>query len=190
MAQEIKGNQENKEVETEVEELDKEKKTYSEEDISRIVDSKISKLRNKWEKEREVENKNAKKMREMDDEERKAYELDQAKAEIEKLKSERAMDANRVEALKIMETRNVPASLVDFIVTADQEETRDNIKLFQKAIEGVVNKVLKEKVPGLNPKTGTSPKEVTYAEFLAMTVPQMKELKLNNSDLYEDYMKR
>lgn len=172
------------------EDQEKEPKTYTEAEIDSIVDSKISKLRIKWEKERADEKKRESKMKEMDDKERAAYELEQAKAEIEKLKNERALDANRVEALKIMEKRNVPASLVGFIVTADQDETMENIKLFQREIEAMVNKLLKEKFPGGVPKSGGTPKEVSFEDFRKMTIPQMKELKATNPDLYKKFMEQ
>ena len=124
-------------------------------EFDRKVQKSLETARAKWEAEQEAKQSEAEKLAKMKDDERKNYELEQARKKQEEAELKLSAYELKEEAIKMANTpeTQVDVSLLNLIdfrnIKAEQvEPTIKNIKLvFDSAVENEVNKRLKETTP-------------------------------------------
>lgn len=135
---------------------DKEGKTFSQEDVTAIVEARLARERAKMEKEAEKKvasaKKEAERLAKLSEEERQKEEdqakdkaLAEAKAELARVYLERDT-VNRLSEEKI------PTDFKDFLMGADAEATNENIKAFKPVFESMVQREVEERLKGKTPK--------------------------------------
>lgn len=125
-------------------------KKYSDEDVNKIINRKFA----EWEKKKQKEEDEAKKLAKMNAQEKADYKQQQLEAEIEKLKSEKAFTQMKDEARKILKEKNINISddLLEFMVSADAEETKKAVDSFADLFNTVINEAIKEKARQSTPR--------------------------------------
>lgn len=138
-------------------------------EFDKKVQKSLETAKQKWEAEQEAKQSEAEKLAKMKDDERKNYELDQARKKQEEAELKLSAYELKEEAIKmanIPETQ-VDVSLLNLIdfrsIKAEQvEPTIKNIKkVFDSAVETEVNKRLKETTPKTVNSVGASSERVS-----------------------------
>lgn len=161
------------EVETQVEEVEKEtakevkqEKTFSRDELAKIMAAE----KEKWQAELEAEKTQAEKLAKMNAEEKIAFERDQLKAELESLRAEKAKADMTKTARGMLSEANVNISedLLATLVTEEAETTKGNVDSFIKSFKEEVDKSVKEALKGKVAKKPATPAGLTKEAILAV----------------------
>ena len=124
-------------------------KKYSDEEVNAILSKKFA----KWMAQKEKERSEAKKLAEMDAQQKAEYERDKLEKELAELKRENTLNAMGKTARTMLSEQGVhlPDALVSILVTEEAESTKTNVdgfaKLFKEAVDAAVNEKLKSGTP-------------------------------------------
>lgn len=161
------------EAETQVEEAKeeatkeaKQEKTFSRDELAKIMAAE----KEKWQAELEAEKTQAEKLAKMNAEEKIAFERDQLKAELESLRAEKAKADMTKTARGMLSEANVNISedLLATLVTEEAESTKDNVDSFIKSFKEEVDKAVKEALKGKVAKKPATPAGLTKEAILAV----------------------
>lgn len=160
-------------VETQAEEVKKEatkevkqEKTFSRDELAKIMAAE----KEKWKAELEAEKTQAEKLAKMNAEEKIAFERDQLKAELESLRAEKAKADMTKTARGMLADANVNISedLLAALVTEEAEETKTNVDSFIKSFKEEVDKAVKEALKGKVAKKPATPAGLTKEDIFAV----------------------
>lgn len=177
-------------IETPVVEGQEEVKTYSEEEVARMLqaeaDRRVSQALAKQQAKFKQQMDEAEKLRTMNEEQKAQYQLEQRIKEIEAKEKEFALKENRYEAQKIMAEKNIPLAFADFIVAEDAETMMANISLFEREFRAAVRAEVDKRIASPAPKAGIgATKGITKEEFSRMTLAQQSELYMQDPELFK-----
>ena len=177
-------------IETPVVEGQEEVKTYSEEEVARMLqveaDRRVSQALAKQQAKFKQQMDEAEKLRTMNEEQKAQYQLEQRIKEIEAKEKEFALKENRYEAQKIMAEKNIPLAFADFIVAEDAETMMANISLFEKEFRAAVRAEVDKRIASPAPKANIGMDTVISKEqFCKMTIAQQMEIYKQDPDLYK-----
>lgn len=141
---------ETKEQENDEEDDPEDEKKYSDKDVKKIIDRKFA----EWEKKKQKEEDEAKKLSKMNAQEKADYKQKQLEEEIEQLKNEKALSNMRDEARKMLSEKNINISdeLLAFMVSTDAGETKKAVDSFADLFNAAVNEAVKGKARQTTPK--------------------------------------
>lgn len=187
MAEEVKGSVENGATQ---EGATNTEKTYTESEVQALLqseaDRRVSSALKKQQKEFENKMAEAEKLRNMDETQRRDYEYNQRLQELEAKEKEFALAQNKLEATKVMASRGLPVSFVDYIVADDAETMMENITAFEKAFKAAVADEVSKKIASPAPKVGAVKQTgLSKEDFRKMGMIQRMELKQSNPELYD-----
>ena len=128
-------------------------KKYSDADIDKIISKKFA----EWQTKKDKEVNEAKKLAEMNAQQKAEYERDQIQKELDELKKANSLAEMQKTARKMLsdEGINVPDELLSLMVTTEAEETKAGIDKFIPLFKDAVERAVKETIRGETPKTGT-----------------------------------
>lgn len=167
-------------------------KNYTEDEVAemlqqetdRRVTQALAKQKAQFEKDKAV----AEKLKDMDEAQRKEYDLDQRLKAVKEREKEMALKENRMEASNVMLKRGLPLEFVDYLVADDAETMLDNINKFEGAFNAAVQVAVNKKVstpsPGSGQSTNTSA-AVSKEQFQKMTLAQQSELYRKDPELFK-----
>ena len=143
-------------------------KTFTQDDVNRIIQDRLAKERQKWEKEFEAKLTEAKteaeKLAKMNAEQKAEYERKKREEELAKREAEITRRELRATALETLAEKGLPKQLADILVYTDAEACQKSIenveKVFREAVEAAVN----ERLKGEPPKGGSGGKGNTDFE--------------------------
>lgn len=141
---------ETNEQEDDEEDDPEEEKKYSDKDVKKIIDRKFA----EWEKKKQKEEDEAKKLSKMNAQEKADYKQKQLEEEIEQLKNEKALSNMRDEARKMLSEKNINITdeLLAFMVSTDAGETKKAVDSFADLFNAAVNEAVKGKARQTTPK--------------------------------------
>ena len=158
-----------------------ETKTYTEEELQKLLqsetDRKVSKAletaKSKWEQEYEqkleAEKSEAEKLASMSAEERAKAEFEREKEEWLKEKSKFEKEKMKLEATKLLNSEGLPITFVDYVVGDTAEDVQENIKVFKeewtKSLDEAVTERLKGRTPSGSALQSKDIAKMTKAEF-------------------------
>lgn len=182
-------------IETPVVEGQEEVKTYSEEEVARMLqveaDRRVSQALAKQQAKFKQQMDEAEKLRTMNEEQKAQYQLEQRIKEIEAKEKEFALKENRYEAQKIMAEKNIPLAFADFIVAEDAETMMANISLFEKEFRAAVRAEVDKRIASPAPKANIGvDTAITKEQFMRMTIAQQTELYKQDPELYKRLTQR
>lgn len=139
---------------SEAEENPEEEKKYSDKDIDEIINKKFA----KWQKQKEEEISEAKKLADMSAEEKLEHERKKLEDELNTLKAEKLHTDMKDSARSILakEGLTVDDGLLTTLITDEAESTKANVDNFVKLFNTEVEKSVNEKLKGKTPKTMNS----------------------------------
>lgn len=159
-------------------------KKYSDEDLNAILDKRFA----RWKADQEKEKEEAKRLAEMNAQERAEAERDKVQKELDELKAKNAIAEMTNEARKMCAEHdiNVGDELLSVLVNKDADKTKEAVDAFVKMFESEVEKAVKEKLKGNGPKRGGSNKGVTRESILNITDPMERQRMIaENMDLFQ-----
>lgn len=165
-------------------------KTYTQEELDALlqseVDRRVTSALKKQQQKYDAKTREAAKLAQMTEDQKKVYELEQREAAIAEKEREFALLENKAEASKILADKGIDVSLVDFIVAEDAETMNENINLLDKAFKRSVKAEVERRMAGSVPKKGLPiDKTLTKADFMKMSYSEMIALKQENPELYD-----
>lgn len=144
----------------------KQEKTFSRDELAKIMAAE----KEKWKAELEAEKTQAEKLAKMNAEEKIAFERDQLKAELESLRAEKAKADMTKTARGMLADANVNISedLLAALVTEEAEATKTNVDSFIKSFKEEVDKAVKEALKGKVAKKPATQAGLTKEDILAV----------------------
>lgn len=143
------------EVETEVDQanVDSEKeteKTFTQDEVNKIVQDRLAKEKAKNEKAQEE----AKKLAKMNAEQKNQYMVEQLQKELEEYKNKEAKNDMIKEANSMLKDNDItlPDEVVAMLIGDNAEDTKICVDSFSKAFKTAVERAVNEKLKGKTPK--------------------------------------
>lgn len=127
-------------------------KKYSDEDVDKLIKRKFA----EWEKKKQKEEDEAKKLAKMNAQEKADYKNRQLEERIAELEREKTLSSMKDEARKMLSEKNINISdeLLAFMVTSDAEKTKTAVDSFAELFNAAVNEAIKSKARQSIPKEG------------------------------------
>ena len=157
----------------------KQEKTFTQEELDKILNKKFAQWQKKTE-EAKIEAERKAKLTEAEKlaEERKEFEAMRKQFEYEK----------RVNSTsKVLASNNLPVEFSDFLVADTEEATTQRVDLFKNAFNEAVEKLVNERLKGSVPKvsTGTKNNTISKQDFRSMSYKEKMDLYNNNKELFK-----
>lgn len=153
-------------------------KKYSDEDLDRIINEKFA----KWQEKKEKEISEAKKLADMNAQQKAEYERDQLQRELDELRKANTLNEMTSTARNMLKERNVSIDdeLLSTLVTDDAEKTKENVESFANMFEEAVEKAVLEKIKNPNEKRGTT-SGITKEEIMQIKDRGLRQQKIKEN---------
>ena len=141
-------------------------RTFTQEDLDRIISDRLKKAEAKWRKAAEVQTSEAARLATLSAEERKAEEF---RLQQEKFAAEKAaFEAQRMEmeATKLLAADKLPVEFAGMLKAATAEDTQANIKTFAEAFRAAVAAAVNDRLKAPTPKAGSGKSGDAYTASL------------------------
>ena len=155
---------------------------YTDDDVDKLFNKKFA----EWEKKKQKEIDEAKKLAEMNAQERAEHERDELQKELDALKKKDSLSEMTKTARKMLsdEGVSVPDEVLAMIVDTDAEKTKAAVDAFGKAFKDAVESAVKEKLKGNPPRKGER-RQLTKEQIFAIKDPIERQNAIaENMDLF------
>lgn len=158
---------------------------YSDKDLDRIIGQKFA----EWQKKQQKAVDEAKKLAEMNAQQKAEYERDQLQKQLDDYKRKDSLAEMTKTARKMLSDSGItaPDELLSMLVTTNAEETKAAVDGFAKIFKDAVEAAVKERIKGEPPKRGTggSAPTMTKEQIMAIKDPELRQKKmLENKELF------
>lgn len=167
----------------------KEAKTFSEEDVLKLIESETNKRvsqalatqQKKYEKQLSLSK--------LDGDEREKAEKDNRIAELEEQLAQFQVERNRSELKSVLSSRGLSAEFADIInISDDIEASQANIDKLDKLFKSAVKAEVEKRLAGTAPRgNSTSTNEITKETAKKMSLAELNELMEKNPELYNKF---
>jgi len=150
---------------------------YTDADLDRIIDQKFA----EWQKKKQKEVDEAKKLAEMNAQQKAEYERDQLRKEIDDYKRKDSISEMSKTARKMLADSGISISddLLSMLVTTDAAKTKAAVDGFAKSFNEAVEKAVKEKLKGEPPRKGSgNAPTMTKEQIMAIRDPELRQKKM------------
>lgn len=161
-------------------------KTYTQEEVARLIQSEADRRTNQALAKQKKEYEKKLSLSSLDEQQRKEAEAQMRIEELQNQLAEFQMEKNRSELKSVLASRNLDVRFADIInITDDLEASQANIdaldKLFKAAVKAEIEKRLAGTAPNSN---GNTPAEITKESAAKMSLAELQKLKKANPELY------
>ncbi|MEY8536605.1 DUF4355 domain-containing protein [Blautia pseudococcoides] len=138
---------------------------YTDEDLNKLINKKFA----EWQEKKEKELTEAKKLAEMNAQERAEHERDEMKRQLETLMKQQSLTEMTKTARAMLTEKeiNVSDDLLSMLVSEDADKTKSTIDSFVELFQGAVKSAVADALKGNTPKTG-APSGVTKEQIMAV----------------------
>lgn len=147
-------------AEAEADKTEDEARKFTQEDMDRVIKKRLQAAEAKHQEAVDAAVKKAiadyDRKAKMTEADRAAEASKEREAELSRREQELAVRENRNHAIEELTKRNIPTSLVNYIATADAEETDDNIAAFEADWSKALADAIKEAARGTAPRDARS----------------------------------
>ena len=167
-----------------------EAKTFTQEEVDKIIAKRIAREKKDIEAKIEAERKQAEELAKLSEQEKASKLLEIKEKELEE--KIRAFESEKLlnETSKQLASKNLPTEFAEILKGVDAETTFENIKVFEEkfnaALEIKVNERLKGKVPKVATKVAGT---ITKEDFAKMSYADRVKLFNENRELYNQLNK-
>ena len=162
-----------------------EEKKYTDEEVNAIIDKRLA----RWKADQEKEKAEAKKLAEMNAQQRAEAERDKVQKELNELKAKNALSEMTNEARKMCSEHNINVNdeLLAVLVNPDADTTKKAVDSFVSLFESEVEKAVKDKLKGNGPKRhGSNNSGLTRESIMNISDPMERQrLIAENMDLFQ-----
>ena len=159
-------------------------KTFTQEEVDKMISKRLQRERKDIEAKIEAERKEAEELAKLSEAEKQRKLFEKQVKEFEETK--RAFENERLlnETSKQLASKNLPIEFAEMLKGNDAEKTFENIQLFEAKFNEAVEKVVTERLRGNVPKTATikTSQDNPYSKSSWNLTKQM-ELEMNNPAL-------
>ena len=164
----------------------KEVKTFTQEEVDKMISKRLQRERKDIEAKIEAERKEAEELAKLSEAEKQKKLFEKQVREFEETK--KAFENERLlnETSKQLASKNLPIEFAAMLKDVDAEKTFENIQLFETKFNEAVEKVVTERLRGNVPKTTTSlsAASITKEQFRGMSYMEKMNLYNENKDLF------
>lgn len=145
MENEVNVNEQDSQVETvEEEQSNDTEKTFTQDEVNKIVQKRINKELEKERSEREEAVKEAEKLAKMNAQQKKDYEFEKLQQELAELRAENNKNAMKSEATKMFKEQNVEFNdgILNFVVAENADDTKANVEAYSTMFKETLAKAI------------------------------------------------
>lgn len=185
---------ENKTQDTEIQET--EKKTYTEEEVAKMLqaeaDKRVTEALKKAEKKFNDKLEEEKKKAAMDESQKKEYELQLKQQELDAKIKELNLEKSKNEATHLLNNQKLPLDLLDFVVDEDSDTMKAKVNNLAKVFNESVNKAAEARLEVNTPKRGSDKQVGKYTdeEWKKLSIFQKNEIYDTNREEYDSHYKK
>ncbi len=149
-------------------------KLYTEEELEEIIKARVAREQKNARKQVEE----AEKLAKMNEDEKRAYEFEKLRKELDEYKAKEKRSDMAKEASKILAEKGLIAtdSMLDYVVREDAESTQSAIEDFENLINGIVQREVKKALTGQSPRVKVNSSK-TYTKDDILKIKDTKERK-------------
>lgn len=163
----------------------KRERTFTREDIAKMISAE----RSKWESERKKAESEAKKLAKMNADEKAKYEAQKQAERIAELEAELNRKDMESTAISLLSEKGITATtdVINFVVRDDAEQTLEAINTFSTLVNDLADKKVSEMLKGTTPKKveQTTTGVITKEQFNKMGYKSRNELLEKDPELYK-----
>lgn len=178
----------NETVENPADEQNNETKTYTQEEVLKLLQSETDKRVNQALATQKKKYEKQLSLSKLDGTEREKAEKDARIAELEEMLRERDIDKNRSELKSVLSSRGLSAEFADIItINDDIEASQANIDKLDKLFKAAVKAEVERRLAGAggSPKgNGSNINEITKETAAKMSMAELNELSKTNPELF------
>ena len=165
-----------------VEEQQTENKTFTQDEVVKLIQSEADKRVSQAQKS----------LRGLDKQARAKAESEQKIADLEEQLQQYKLANTKAEISKVLSNRGLDANLVDFIVTTDDtDECLGKIETLDRIFKAMVKKEIDTRLKSNSPKNSVGLEgNITKEQFRNMSLSEQAALAANNRTLYDELIKR
>ena len=167
---------------------EKEVKTFTQEEVDKMIAKRLQRERKDIEAKIEAERKEAEELAKLSEAEKQKKLFEKQVREFEETK--KAFENERLlnETSKQLDAKKLPIKFAKLLKGKNAEETFENIQLFEVEFNEAVEKVVTERLRGNVPKTTTSSSltSITKEQFRSMSYIEKMNLYNENKDLFNE----
>lgn len=177
--------------ENENNENQQETKTYSAEEVAKLIQAEADRRTNQALAKQKKEYEKKLSLSSLDEQQRKEAE---AQIKIEELQSQLAafqIEKNRSELKSVLGSRGLSAEFADILsISDDLEESQANIDKLDKLFKAAVKAEVEKRLAGNSPKgSGGQSQPMTKEDFLKLPMHEMQRLMDSNREFYTNLLK-
>lgn len=168
-------------------------KTYTQAEVDALIQSESDKRVSqalKTQKEKfDKKQSEAEKLRNMDETQKLAYQVEQLQAELAERDKQAAIADNQRQATSIFAERGLPVQFVDYVVSDDAESMLDAINKFDTQWKAALADAVSQRISGSagTPKAGSNKQTgLTREAFNKMYLSEQAEIAKTNPILYKE----
>lgn len=170
------------------------KETFTKEEfeaqLQAETDRRVTQALKKQERKLDEKLKEAEKLRQMSEEDKKKYQLEQREKQLTQKEREYALMENKIECSNILADRGLPKEFLDYVVAEDAEQMMENIKTMDKVFKSAVADAVNDKIEKKSPTHSADIQSgMTKEKFKKLTVSQQSEIYKNNPELWRQMTK-
>lgn len=159
-------------------------KKYTDADLNSIIDKKFA----EWQKKKEKEVDEAKKLAEMNATEKAEYERDKLQKQLDEMMKEKSLTEMTKVARKMLSEDgiNITDELLANLVSDSAENTKEAVKSFIELFKSAVNDAVKDALKGKAPKNSTESDSITKEKIMKVKDrAERQKLIAEHMDLFE-----
>lgn len=159
-------------------------KKYTDADLNSIIDKKFA----EWQKKKEKEVNEAKKLAEMNATEKAEYERDKLQKQLDEMMKEKSLTEMTKVARKMLSEDgiNITDELLANLVNDSAENTKEAVKSFIELFKSAVNDAVKDALKGKAPKNSTGSDSITKEKIMKVKDrAERQKLIAEHMDLFE-----
>ena len=181
----------NEEIKEEVKVDTVEVKTFTQDEVDKMISKRLQRERKDIEAKIEAERKEAEELAKLSEAEKQRKLFEKQVKEFEETK--RAFENERLlnETSKQLASKNLPVQFAEMLKGNDAEKTFENIQLFEVKFNEALERAVTERLKGNVPKTTTSLSNtsITKEQFKKMNLMERQELFNKDRELYNELSK-
>ena len=161
---------------------EKEVKTFTQEEVDKMIAKRLQRERKDIEAKIEAERKEAEELSRLSEQERQKKLFEKQVKEFEETK--RAFENERLlnETSKQLASKNLPIEFADMLKGNDAEKTFENIQLFEAKFNEALEKAITERLRGNVPKTTISSNSASITKEQFRSMSYMEKMNLYNEN--------
>ena len=175
------------EEETQVEDTQTEEKTYTQDEVLKLIQAEADRRTNQALKKQQQKYEKQLSLSKLDGDERAKAEKDNRIAELEQQLAEFQIERNRSELKSVLSSRGLSAEFADIIaINDDIEASQANIDRLDKLFKAAVKAEVEKRLAGNAPKGNSgAPAEITKEAAMKMSMAELNALEKSNPELFK-----